>query len=345
VPGEARGTPAVGDEAVYFLSRQHALVALDMRNGRRRWSAALGAGDGETLGTRVVVGDGIVVAGDGDLYGIRQSDGTRRWRAALHGGFSGMYLGGAAGGLVFAGSVIGQLAAFDISSGLERWRIRVGPAATTVFPPVVRDGQVVAQFASSEPPVTGGLISVDDRTGAERWRWRLPPVGRDAGGMAAAGEPVVTPDLAVMAGSDGTIHAIDRETGLARWAIPDPDHRAGEPDFRPLARLGRVLVAGSLTGRVVAYDLATRRERWRRVLGWSSVAFGVAADDRFVYVPLLSGRLAALRPGDGTLVWETSRAPGGFRWTPLSSGGRVFAGSSAGGFFALARHPAGVPWE
>jgi outer membrane protein assembly factor BamB len=114
-----------------------------------------------------------------------------------------------------------------------------------------------------------------------------------------------------VAGSqDGTLVGIDPRSGALRWVIPALRVRLdgrdmGAQDFRPVARAADTLVAGSLTGQVVAYDLGTRQQRWRVAPVAASVAFGLAADRTVVYVPYLSGDLVALDMRDGSERWRT----------------------------------------
>jgi len=93
-----------------------------------------------------------------------------------------------------------------------------------------------------------------------------------------------------------------RVEGLAGVNLPG---RQTVDDFRSLARSGRTLVAGSLTGVVDAYDLTTHEKRWRysgELNG--SIAFALGADERYVYVPYVGGRLVALNIADGTERWR-----------------------------------------
>jgi outer membrane protein assembly factor BamB len=106
-------------------------------------------------------------------------------------------------------------------------------------------------------------------------------------------------------------------------------------DFRPVVVSGDTVVAGSLTGEVLAYDLGTRRERWRRSPVDASVAFGLAADDTLVYVPYLSGQIVALSIRDGTERWRTGGSDDGFIWTPLVYDARLFTAGSGAGFVAF----------
>lgn len=327
VPGEGRGTPALRGQTAFFLSRHHELVALDARSGRVRWRRETGGPGATTAGTSVVVTPTAVVAGDGGLVAFTHA-GVERWRFAPgDGANAGVYLGEMAAGVLLTGSSVGRLWAVDAESGLVRWSTDVGRGRrVTVFAPAVADGIVLAAFSSFDDRRIGGLVAVDLATGHQRWHRRLP----FAGGPLAAGA------LVLAAGQDGTIHAFDRRSGATRWSLPPASPSPWEgPEFRTLALAGPLLIAGSLTGRVTAYDLATRQERWRRAPITASIVFGIASDERTIYVPYLSGPLVALAADDGAERWRTGADTFGFSWKPLIVAGRLLAASSGAGFFAF----------
>jgi outer membrane protein assembly factor BamB len=143
--------------------------------------------------------------------------------------------------------------------------------------------------------------------------------------------------LVVVASQNGAIHAFDAATGALAWSLPPSASPplGGSHDYRSLVVAGGSLIAASLSGLVTAYDLASRRERWRRQPVDASVVFGIATDGRTVYVPYLSGRLVALDVVDGAERWRTSDPSSDFSWRPLAAAGRVLASSSSAGFFAF----------
>jgi outer membrane protein assembly factor BamB len=271
VDGKGRGLPAADSSAVYFLSKYHEVVALDANSGSLLWKRGTGESGETTSGISVVLTGPVVVAGDYDVVAFERGSGAIRWRFAPTDGYGpGIYLGGANGGAVFTGSPAGRLYAIDRNTGSLRWSCVVAnDANTTVFQPAVDDDLAVAGYTTFVAPSVGGVIAVDARTGRERWRVAFPRPADASLSTGSAGGPVLVDDLVVAASGDGTIYAFDRTTGSARWSIP----RVGglpvgaivstDRDFRALARTKETLVAGSLTGYVVAYDLRTRRERWR----------------------------------------------------------------------------------
>ncbi len=327
VPGEGRGTPALVGHTAFFLSKHHELVAIDVRSGQVKWRRETRGPGATTAGTSVVATPTTVIAGDGDVVAFTHA-GAERWRfASEEGGNAGVYLGERAGGLLLAGSAAGRLWALDAESGLVRWSLDVGNRHhATVFAPVVADGVVLAAFTSFDDLRVGGLVAAELATGRQLWHRPL----------AFAGGPLAAGSLVLAAEQDGSIHAFDRRSGTARWSLPSAEPGAWEGhEFRTLALAGPLLIAGSLTGRVTAYDLATRQERWRRAPMSASIVFGIASDERTVYVPYLSGPLVALRAEDGVERWRTGAEAFGFSWKPLIAAGRLLAASSGAGFFAF----------
>lgn len=334
VVGEGRGTPAVYGGTAFFLSKHHALVAIDISSGRVAWRRPTGGPGPTTAGTTVLATPSAVIAGDGGIAAFAH-DGRETWRFEDDAGSAGTYLGGLAAGMVLAGSSAGRLWALDAASGDVRWVVDVvRNGRATVFAPVVADAVVYAAFTAFDDLRVGGIVAVDVSTGRVRWRRALPRT-RTGGPRGMAGGPLAVGAFVFAAGHDGTIHAIDRTSGEWRWSFP-PDANGGDRhELRMLVVAGRHLIAGSLTGLVTAYDLATRQERWRWAPMSASIAFGMATDGRTVYVPYLSGCLVALDAEDGVERWRTREDTVGFSWKPLVVSGRVLAASSGAGFFAF----------
>jgi outer membrane protein assembly factor BamB len=188
-----------------------------------------------------------------------------------------------------------------------------------VYSPVVHADLVAASFTTFGAQPSGGVVVAGARTGRLGWQRQVP------GSTGASGNPAFAGDLLLVASRDGTIHGFDRVSGEVVWELPRVEHLGDEQDYRPLATSGRVVVAGSLSGQVVAYDTITRRELWRRTPLFASVAFAIAAHDGVVYVPYFSNRLVALRLRDGAELWRLGGGASQFRWPPLVDGPYLFA--------------------
>ena len=151
---------------------------------------------------------------------------------------------------------------------------------------------------------------------------------------------------------DGNIYALDLATGAVRWAFPrlanlvdDFQTSVGtDTDHRAIVRAGRLIIAGSVTGYVVAYDVDTREERWRHYDGVSgSTMFAFAADDRLAYIPFFGGFIVALDLATGVERWRTGDFLHGFIWPPAPAGDRIFVGGAYAGFHALPTTAPEVP--
>src|SRR5262249_18290958 len=134
----------------------------------------------------------------------------------------GIYLGSAAGGLVFAGSPAGRLYGIEQDSGLPRWSTLVVDEGdlTTVFQPVTDRELVVAGYTTFTAPTTGAVVALDASTGRHRGRTPFPQAASTRVGPGWAGGPVFADGLITAASGDGRIYAFDRLNGVVRWSIP-----------------------------------------------------------------------------------------------------------------------------
>jgi outer membrane protein assembly factor BamB len=287
----------------------------------------------------VLLSGPVVIAGDHGVHAFDAVTGARVWRwSRKDDEGAGAYLGDIAGGVVLAGSRAGRLYAIDTTSGKLRWSSLVSAApATTVFQPIVDADLVIAGYTTFATPQTGGVIALDRATGRVRWTRSIPA---DDGVSGFAGGPVVAGEVVLVSGGDGRIHALSRTTGASLWSLPPvirPDGRRQERDWRALAVSGTLVIAGSLSGVVSAFDVKARHERWRFVLpDGGSVALRLTVERDTVYVPHLGGRLVALSVADGRERWQMGGLSDGFSWAPAIAGEVAYVAARAG-LYALPR--------
>ena len=279
-----------------------------------------------------------IVVGDWDLHAFDPRSGNRRWRFAPAGGGAGLFLGESAGGRIYAGSPSGRLHAIDLGDGREIWSAVVdGSGRSSVFPPVTDGDVVVAGYTTFTAPNTGGVVAVAAATGAERWRFRFPSPTDRSLSVNSAGDPVLTRDLAIASSGDGQVWALDRANGDVRWTLPRLSGplrgiiTSADREFRPLAIAQGRLIVGSLTGHVLAYDIASQAEVWRVEAGWlGSTGFVIGADEQRIYVPFVSGFLMAIDASSGSVAWRTSDHELGLAWPPAVAADRVVVAGGSG---------------
>ncbi|MCC7415521.1 MAG: PQQ-like beta-propeller repeat protein [Acidobacteria bacterium] len=326
------GIPAANDRTAYFFTRHHEVIAVDILDGGTLWRSALPSSDA-LQSSALRLGGGVLVAGDGDLFGLDPSSGKLLWRFAPADGYgAGLYVGVLQDGAAFTGSPAGRLYGVELASGRLRWSTLVG-TDTTVFEPA---GNAHALFAAYTRFLTreSGVVSVALDTGRVRWQHPLScgdTCGAFAGGLAVAG------DLVLAASGDGALHALSATDGAVRWSTPARSPgTAPAPDYRALAVVGRRLVAGSLTGEVAAYSFDEPRELWRYPGRRGSTGFTLAVGDDTIYVPFLSGDLVALNADTGAERWAVGRDVGRFRSAPFVAPEVVLA-AGASGLFAFSK--------
>ena len=349
--GEGHGRPASDEDTAYFLSKRHEVVAVAAAGGAARWARSTAEPGDSTEGSALVLAGPVVVAGDYNLVGLDRATGSVRWRFVPALGYGpGVYLGEASGNFVLAGSPAGRLYAVSSATGELAWSATVAnDGRTTVFPPVTDGAVVAAGYTTFLAPNTGGVVLLDAHTGRELWRAAFRRAAEPFLGTGSTGGPVLTPSAVVASSGDGTVYAFSRRDGSILWTLPPVSPRplafqipgslapaAAGADYRPLARNGQTLFAGSLNGRVVAYDMTTRRERWSYADPRSgSVSFALVTDGRSVYVPFVSGIHVALDASTGRERWRTADAKDAFNWPAAPAGDRVYLAGGKGGFVAV----------
>jgi outer membrane protein assembly factor BamB len=351
VDGEGHGRPVSDAGTAYFLSTRHEVVAIAAATGAMRWRQSTSEPGASTAGSAVVLAGSVVVAGDYNLVAFDRVTGAFRWRFVPAIGFApGIYLGESSGGLVLAGSPAGRLYAVSAATGELVWTtVIASDGLTTVFQPATDGTVAAAGYTTFVAPNVGGVVLAELGTGRELWRTAFPRPADHLLGTGSTGGPVLTDTAVIASSGDGTVYGFNRTNGSILWTLPPiqvlppilqgpvpfPSASAGA-DYRPLARTGPTLFVGSLKGHVVAYDLATRLQRWKYVDDLSgSVSFALVSDSRSVYVPFVSGRHIALNVLTGGERWRTTDARDDFLWPAAPTSDRVYIAGGRGGFVAL----------
>ncbi|MGZ8937763.1 MAG: outer membrane protein assembly factor BamB family protein [Limisphaerales bacterium] len=175
------------------------------------------------------------------------------WRKELHQELTGTRCEVIAGcGLAFMGTYAGNLYAWEIESGKERWVFQTGGAIG--HSPMLNDGTVY--FGSMDRR----LYAVDAATGKEKWRSEAEE------GIWTS--PVVFNGLVMFGGRDGKFQALDAANGEPVWEFQTGDRILTSAS---ISQDGDRVVFASEDMHVYCLDLRLGRLRWksRRLHGLS----------------------------------------------------------------------------
>jgi outer membrane protein assembly factor BamB len=332
VAGSSAGTPAFDATTVYFLARNHEVVALNKQTGDLRWRRSTGMLGGETAGGTALVLGSAVIVGDGDVHAFSRSTGAHIWQFRPSVGYlPGLFDLATNGTLIFAGSPSGHVYAIT-GDGRSEWQVDLKDTDEEVsaYHPVYADGLVFACFRRWSWPTTGGIVALDARTGVEQWRRDFPalPPNHQAGCFAQVG---VTQGVVAGASDDGHIHAYQALSGEPAWSAPQLENvgEAGSPqmDLRHLAAGEGMVVIGSTTSWVVGLDAVTGAEKWRNSPQRGSIVAPIAVLGGAAYTVGGALELTSFDLLTGSVRWQRgSDAKEPYTARPAVDGDRIYIG-------------------
>ena len=217
---------------------------------------------------------------------------------------------------VFAADAFGYVEARDRFSGKRIWKARIGPSGKGMFSflnPFDRTdySYVTGGVGAGEGLVllgttTAEVVALSAADGSPRWRAAM---SSEVLAPATTGEGLVFVQT-----SDGRMVALDAKDGSRRWTfdtqVPVLSLRGtGSPQYAD-----GIVVAGFANGKVTAFRAATGEPIWdaRVMLPQGRSELDRIADvdgdpvitPNAVYAASFQGRVSAIRPSDGTELWE-----------------------------------------
>ncbi|MHB1843239.1 MAG: outer membrane protein assembly factor BamB family protein [Deltaproteobacteria bacterium] len=194
------------------------------------------------------------------------------------------------GGKLFIASDAGRLFCLEAATGSELWRTQIGESASA--PLAVADGTVFV------PTEESSLFAFDEATGKRRWHYRRELSGQFS--LRTRSAPKVAGNVIYQGFPDGTLVALGTQNGAVLW------QRAGSASGQTLdadsgaqEAGGRVYVASYQDG-ILALDARDGTVKWRRPLNGAT---GLMLTDGLLFATAV-GQLAALAPGDGSIIWQ-----------------------------------------
>lgn len=229
---------------------------------------------------------------------------------------------GASAGLVVVGTSEGVVIALDADNGAERWKARV--SSEVLAAPAVREDLVLVRSADAR------IFAFDVRDGKRRWVYQrsMPSLTvRTTAGV------VVDSNFVYAGFPGGKLVSVAASNGGSRWeATVSLPKGATElervTDVVGLPWVGqREICSVAYQGRVACFDVGNGTQLWSREL--SSIS-GLGVDARYVFVSDDRGAVHALDRSSGTSVWKQDRFFLRSLTAPMPLGGVVAAGDVQG---------------
>lgn len=203
----------------------------------------------------------------------------------------------------------------------QKWKVTVGDGVAT---PALAGGKLYVFSRQGNNEMTRCL---DATTGQEIWQDKHD-VGAfrgrgDSGFPGPRASPTVAEGKVLTLGVEGNLSCLDAATGKVVWR--NDDYKGNHPQFHtsssPIVVDGLCIaqLGGERDGAIVAYDLATGKEKWKWTGDGTAYASPVLLPINGIQavVTQTARHVVAVNAADGRLLWQTPFVPGG-----MPGGGR-----------------------
>ena len=215
--GPLRGAPSVSFGAVYVMSQDNQLFALDANDGDVIWNEAGSLGQAGVFGVAApAVGQGSVVAGysSGELNAYRYENGRNLWSDALARTSISTSVATLSDidadpiidrGRVYAVGQGGRMAAYELVTGQRIWELNIAGIST---PTIAGEWLFVLTDDAR-------LLCIARSSGKVRWVAQLPAFRdeKDKKGPISWTGPVLGNARLIVASSEGEVMAVTAESG------------------------------------------------------------------------------------------------------------------------------------
>ena len=215
--GPLRGAPTIASGALYVISQDNQIYALNEADGSTNWSAAASVEIAGIFGSASpAAGQGTVVAGfsSGELNAYRYENGRQVWQDALQRTSIRTSVSSLSdidadpvidNGQVFAVGQGGRMVALEITTGQRLWELNIGGIDT---PWVAGDWIFVVTDDAK-------LLCISRQNGHIRWINQLPEFqhAKSKKGELEYSGPVLAGGRLIVTGSTGVIVNVDPTTG------------------------------------------------------------------------------------------------------------------------------------
>jgi outer membrane protein assembly factor BamB len=293
----------------------------------------------------------------------------RVWAASIGAGAEFVFSPAVYEGSVYAANARGELAAFDLTTGAQKWRAQadrqglsagVGAGPGTVVVGTVKGAVIAYDLSGKEKwrsSVTSEVLAaplVDQayvyvRTGDNRITALNAADGKRVWVYQRSAPALVLRNPAGMVLERGSLFAgfpggkliaLNLSNGTVRWegTVAQPKgttelERIADITSSPVVS-GREVCAVAFQGRVACFEISNGQPVWNREV--SSVS-GMAADPRYVFVADDRSSFIGLARGTGSSLWKQDRLLHRNLSSPLSAGRAAITGDYQGILHLISR--------
>jgi outer membrane protein assembly factor BamB len=318
-------TPAIDGGAIYAVSANGNVVAVDLDSGDLIWRTRLGTAVTGGVGA----GAGLVMLGteNGELVVFNQNDGEIKWRSRVTSEI--LSPPQTNGDIVVAMTVDDKLVALDAETGVQRWIYETTTPVLslrgTSRPVITSAGSVIAGFSN------GTLVAVEAENGIYLWEERLAvPEGRyDIERVIDVDGDLVLDGSRVLASSyQGNVMALDVATGRIVWGMEASSYHGMARGF------GNIYYCDDRSYIVAVRDNSTDTVWQNEDLQYRQITAPTAVNN-FVAVADYEGYVHLLSQIDGRIVGRIRVDNDGVRSTILARNGRIYVYGNSGRLTAL----------
>ena len=201
------------------------------------------------------------------------------------------------GNRVFATSAEGDLVAADRQSGQVIWRRSLD--ADVIGGVSAGNGLLVVSMLNGE------ILALSAEDGSDLWRYQAT--------SEVVSAPQMNSEMLVIQQLDGKLTALDLITGRKLWSFDSQIPRLSLRGTAAPVVAADLTLAGFANGKLIAIENRSGRPVWEQRIalseGRSELERIIDIDaqplvyNRLVYVSSYQGRLAAVNPANGQLVW------------------------------------------
>src|SRR5207253_180231 len=279
-----------------------------------------------------------------------------------------------ANGLIFLGTLDGQLVALDQWSGKEKWAVQVGdPAAgyTETMAPLVVGDNVIIGTSGAEYGIRGFVKAYSAASGTPAWTWYTLPDPLHGGWWGkwskttwegeALHREIAKEKAVVEAGKTGFVYVLDAATGKlirksaafvpqqSMYAQPTPEGvfmlpgANGGEEWSPIA-VNPDLAYAYTVGLHQPMHYKTHYAPWEKGRLWLGSAFIRVPDDKGGYSGEY-GTVSAIDLSTGKIAWQQKTELPMMGGATATAGGLVFTGEGNGWFKAYDAKTGTVLWK